>query len=115
MKQSGRLAVHTKMWHDEKIYGMNGGHSAEETDAYLNHKSRVSFDWIRETVGPYFVKVFRVVRDFFRWIMGSRTVKLRGLQLGVYERSKSGYEWKVHNVAPHKVTKAMVAFRGVRV
>lgn len=106
-KKVNRLSVHTMVWDSQKYCGIEGGHSTERMDAYLNRKSRVSLDWIRETIGPFLVKIFQAIRDFCRWAICSRTLALQGLQIGTYETGPDGLHWKVRNIKPHQVTKAM--------
>ena len=109
-----RSGVHTAVWDKVKaFYGFEGGYKREQLNAFLNHKDNGSFDWIRETIGPCLSKIFRVVRDFFRWIFGSRAADLRGLQIGVYEGAgwfTSGH-WTVRHIRPNEVTQAMAEFR----
>jgi len=113
--KAGRFSVHTMNWHNQAFCGMAGGHAAADIDNHLNHKSRVSLNWLREAVGPYLIRIFRLIRDFFRWAIGSRVRELRGLQLGVYQqvgvsrRNGPQYKWTVHNIKPQNVTKAMAA------
>ncbi len=122
--KAGRFSVHTMNWHDQPFCGMAGGHGTAWTtyiNNHLNHKSRVSLNWLREAVGPYLVRIFRLIRDFFRWAVGSRVRELRGLQLGVYQQvgvsRKSGpqYKWTVHHIKPQNATKAMAANYPVKI
>ena len=113
-KKVNRLSVHTMIWDSQKYCGIEGGHSTERMDAYLNRKSRVSLDWIRESIGPYLVKIFQMIRDFCRWAICSRTLALQGLQIGTYEKGPDGLRWKVRNIKPHQVTKAMAEMYAAR-
>lgn len=103
MKKTGRLGVHTMMWNDQKFYGMAGGHKRAEIDRYLNHKSLVSLEWLRKAVGPYLVKILRLIRDFLRYMLQPKTLAIRGLQMGLYDQG----QWKVYHIRPHQTSKAM--------
>lgn len=102
-----RTGVHTMMWNNQKYYGIEGGHSSNELDQFLDHQSRCSLEWIRSSVGPYVAKVFRVIRDVFRWVFGSRTPALTGLEIGVYAQARDRRVWQKRLVKPHKVALAM--------
>ena len=102
-----RLKVHTALWHQQKYCGMEGGHNSDEMDAYLSHKTRFSFDWIREAFGSYFGRIFRLARDIFRWVVGSRTPAACGLEIGVYARSGELAQWRTRKFGPRQMTRAM--------
>ncbi len=102
-----RLKVHTALWHQQKYCGMEGGHNSDEMDAYLSHKTRFSFEWIREGFGSYFGPIFRLARDFFRWAFGSRTSAACGLEIGLYARSGQLAQWRTRKFTPRQMTRAM--------
>jgi hypothetical protein len=68
----------------------------------------------RLNIHPYLVIIFQAIRDFFRWAICSRTLALQGLQIGTYETGPHGLRWKVRNIKPHQVTKAMVEMYAAR-
>lgn len=85
--------------HQHRIYGIEGGHTREQLNSLLDHRTIDSFECVREALGPIVAKVIEVIRDFCRWLFGSRTYQQLGIQIGKYE----GGRWTVRHHRPEHI------------
>jgi len=108
MNHVSRFGVHTMLWHEQKFYGIEGGHHTKELDNVLDHRKNYSYEWLRAAVGPYLTRILRAIRDLCRRIFGSRTLQLRGLQIGTYERGPNGVQWTSRLIREEMAAKAML-------
>ncbi len=108
------------------LMGLNNWHQNGAPDAadmqnrsllneHLNRKDlpdKVLFctsnEALRQTIGPCIAAVIRFIRNFFRWLCGSRTLELRGIHYGTYDENG---KWYSKHVRPETIRAQEAAAR----
>jgi len=90
--------AHVQVPHREnRFHGIEGGHTAAQVNELLHRSDlEASNECCRVSLGPIIAKIIELIRDFFRWLFGSRTYEQLGLHIGMYERGK----WRVKHFRP---------------
>lgn len=105
-----------------RIYGIEG-HYEPHLNENLHHKNleekklrehwllgRISciiptMETIRQTIGPIISFVIRLIRDFFRWLVTSRTYQQLGIHIGKYDESG---RWVQKHLRPEQIRSELI-------